>query len=270
MGTGKGAARDALHHGWYFDEVTQRTEMYYKGTLVGYINADGFTLDDGNIVDGVVQAGGYAPLSIAAGSYALLSIAAGDYAAGSIDNADIAAAEVIARTKLATDALSPFEIPLRNWMAEDGAVLGIAEEAGTFFVQDGTNQMYLQGEESNNETEVSVIKTSFTLPYNYVASGLVSLRLTVDVTGAGTLGTCTVDASVREQDNDGAIGSDLVTTSATAVTADSGNKDFVITDSGLVAGDILSIVVTMSIQETASTAIRAIVTKTQMLCDVRG
>ena len=260
MGTGKGAARDALHHGWYFDEVLQRLEMYFLGTLVGYINADGFTLDDGNIVDGVVQAGGYAALSIAAG----------DYAAGSIDNADIAAAAAIARTKLATDALSPFEIPIRNWMAEDGAVLGIAEEAGTFFVQDGTNQMYLQGEESNNETEVSVMKTSFTLPYNYVASGLVKLRLTVDVTGAGTLGTCTVDASVREQDNDGAIGSDLVTTSAIAVTADSGNKDFVITDAGLVAGDILSIVATMSIQETASTAIRGIVTKTQMLCDVRG
>ena len=260
MGTGKGAARDDLHHGWYFDEVIQRLEMYYEGTLVGYINADGFTLDDGNIVDGVVQAGGYAALSIAAG----------DYAAGSIDNADIAAAAAIVRTKLATDALSPFEIPIRNWMAEDGAVLGIAEEAGTFFVQDGTNQMYLQGEESNNETEVSVMKTSLTLPYNYVASGLVSLRLTVDVTGAGTLGTCTVDASVREQDNDGAIGSDLVTTSAIAVTADSGNKDFVITDSGLVAGDILSIVATMSIQETASTAIRGIVTKTQMLCDVRG
>ena len=250
MATGKGAARDALHHGWYFDEVLQRLEMYFLGTLVGYINADGFTLDDGNIVDGVVQAGGFAALSI--------------------DNDDIAAAAVIARTKLATDALSPFEIPIRNWMAEDGAVLGIAAEAGTFYVQDGTNQMYLQGEEAVSETEVSVMKTSFALPYNYVASGLVRLRLAVDVTGSGTLGTCTIDASVREQDNDGAIGSDLVTTSATAVSATSGNKDFVITDAGLVAGDILSIVVTTSIQETAGSAIQAIVTKTQMLCDVRG
>ena len=250
MATGKGAARDALHHGWYFDEVLQRLEMYFLGTLVGYINADGFTLDDGNIVDGVVQAGGFAALSI--------------------DNDDIAAAAVIARTKLATDALSPFEIPIRNWMAEDGAVLGIAAEAGTFYVQDGTNQMYLQGEEAVSETEVSVMKTSFALPYNYVASGLVRLRLAVDVTGSGTLGTCTIDASVREQDNDGAVGSDLVTTSAIAVTATSGNKDFVITDSGFVAGDILSIVVTTSIQEQAASAIRAIVTKTQMLCDVRG
>ena len=250
MGTGKGEARDALHHGWYFDEVLARLEMYYRGALVGYINADGFTLADGNIVDGVVQAGGFAALSI--------------------DNDDIAAGAVIARTKLATDALSPFEIPIRNWMAEDGAALGIAEEAGTFFVQDGSNQMYLQAEEAVSETEVSVMKTSFTLPYNYVSSGLVKLRLTVDVTGAGTLGTCTIDASVREQDNDGAVGSDLVTTSAIAVTATSGNKDFVITDSGFVAGDILSIVVTTSIQEQAASAIRAIVTKTQMLCDVRG
>lgn len=260
MSTGKGAALAADHQGWYFSELRNRLEMYYEGTLVGWLTAAGFTLADGSIVDGVVQAGAYAPLSIEAG----------DYAAGSINNADIDAAAAIVRTKLAVDSLAPFEIPIRNWMAEDGAVLGIAAEAGTFFVQDGTNQMYLQGEVANNETEVSVMKTSFTLPYNYVASGLVKLRLTVDVTGAGTLGTCTIDASVYEQDNDGAIGSDLVTTSAIAITADSGNKDFVITDAGLAAGDILSIVVTASVQETASTAIQAIVTKTQMLCDVRG
>ena len=260
MATGKGAARDANHSGWYFDEVLGRLEFYYLGTLIGHINASGFTLTDGNMTDGVMQAGAYAANSVEAGAYA----------AGSIDNADIATAAVIARSKLATDALSPFEIPIRNWMAEDGAVLGIAAEAGTFFVQDGTNQMYLQGEESVSETEVSVMKTSFTLPYNYQASGLVRLRLVVDVTGSGTLGTCTIDASAFEQDNDGAIGSDLVTTSATAITADSGAKDFVITDAGLVAGDVLSIVVTASVAETAGSAIRALVTKTQMLCDVKG
>lgn len=250
MSTGAGAALADNHYGWYFNELRNRHEMYYNGTLVAYIDDAGFTLADGNIADGVVQAGAYAALSI--------------------DNADISASAAIARTKLATNALSPFEIPIRNWMAEDGAVLGIAEEAGTFYVQDGSNQMYLQGEVANNETEVSVMKTSFTLPYNYVASGLVKLRLAVDVTGAGTLGTCTIDASVYEQDNDGAIGSDLVTTSAIAITATSGNKDFVVTDAGLVAGDILSIVVTASVVETAATAIQAIVTKTQMLCDVKG
>ncbi len=260
MSSGKGAARDANHHGWYFDEVTGRLEMYYLGTLVGHITAAGFSLEDGSITDGVIQAG----------AYAALSIDAGDYAAGSIDTNDIAAAAAIARTQLATDALAVFEIPIRSWMAEDGAVLGIAEEAGTFFVQDGTNQMYLQGEVANNETEASVMKTSFTLPHNYVASGGVKLRLAVDVTGAGTLGTCTIDASAFEQDIDGAVGSELVTTSAIAVTATAANKDFVITDAGLVAGDILSIVVTASIQETASTAIQAIITRTQMLLDVKG
>lgn len=250
MSTGAGAALADNQYGWYFNELRNRHEMYFNGTLVAYINDDGFTLADGNIVAGVAQAGAYAPLSI--------------------DNADIATAAAIVRSKLAVDSLAPFEIAIRNWMAEDGAVLGIAEEAGTFFVQDGTNQMYLQGEVANNETEVSVMKTSFTLPYNYVASGLVKLRLTVDVTGSGTLGTCTIDASVYEQDNDGAIGSDLVTTTAIAITATAANKDFTITDTGLAAGDILSIVATASVQETASTAIQAIVTKTQMLCDVRG
>ena len=138
------------------------------------------------------------------------------------------------------------------------------------FVQDGTNQMYLQAEESVSETEVSVVKTSFTLPENYVDGATLTLRMVVDVTGAGTLGACTVDASVYKQDNDGAVGSDLVATSAIAVTADSGNKDFTITPTGLVSGDVLSIVVTTSIAESGGSAIRALLTKTQMLCDVKG
>ena len=235
----KGGAREADYSGWWYDELRTRMELYFDGTLIAYLDAtNGLTFDKA-----VTMASGVA-------------LTAG---AGAID-----------RAALTEDALAIFDLPIRNWMAEDGAVLGIAAEAGTFFVQDGTNQMYLQAEEAVSETEVSVMKTSFTLPENYVDGEPITLRLVVDVTGAGTLGTCTVDASAYLQDNDGAVGSDLVATSAIAVTAASGAKDFTITPTGLVSGDVLSIVVTTSIAETAATAIRAIVTKTQVLCDVKG
>lgn len=235
----KGGAREANYSGWWYDELRSRMELYFEGTLIAYLDAtNGLTFDK--------------PITMATG--AALTVDTGP----------------IDRAALTEDALAVFDLPIRNWMAEDGAVLGIAEEAGTFFVQDGTNQMYLQAEEANNETEASIMKTSFTLPESYVDGATLTLRLVVDVTGAGTLGTCTVDASVYLQDNDGAVGSDLVTTAAIAVTATSGAKDFTITPTGLVSGDVLSIVVTTSIQETAATAIRALLTKTQMLCDVKG
>ena len=50
----------------------------------------------------------------------------------------------------------------------------------------------------------------------------------------------------------------------------SGVKDVFISPTGLVSGDGLSIKLTTSIAETAATAIRAIVTKTAMLVDVKG
>lgn len=246
--------------GFHFDEVRKRLDVYYAGTRIATYTTAGFSLESGAITDDVIQSGSFAPLSIETA----------DIAALAITNAKISNAANIVRSKFAQEDLAVFEIPIRNWMAEDGAVLGIAEEAGTFFVQDGTNQMYLQGEVANNETEVSVMKTSFMLPHNYVDGQTINIRAAVDVTGAGTLGTCTVDFSAYKQDISGAIGSDLVSTSATAVDATAANADFVVTPTGLVSGDLLSIVCTTSIQETASTAIQAIITRTAMLLDIKG
>ena len=175
----------------------------------------------------------------------------------------------VTRVKLAENALDVFPIPLTSVLAEDGAALGIVEEAGTFFRQIGTNQLYLQGEESISETEASVGWFEVYLPANYVAAGDVKIRAVVDVTGAGTLGTCTIDFEARESDNDGAVGSDICATAATAVTATSGAKDFTITATDLVAGDKLVVKMTTSIAESAGSAIRAIITKLQLLCDVK-
>ena len=262
----KGGAREANFSGWWFDELRTRMELYIEGTRVVYFDAtsNGWTFEDPVTMEETLAVTGASTLTGNVAAAGTLDVTGVTTVSGGV------AAGGIARTALTEDALAVFDLPIRNWMAEDGAVLGIAEEAGTFFVQDGTNQMYLQGEVSNNETEVSVMKTSFTLPENYVDGATINIRAVVDVTGAGTLGTCTVDFSVFKQDNDGAIGSDLVTTSATAVTADSGAKDFVVTPTGIVSGDVLSIKLTTSIQETAATAIQAIITKTQMLLDVKG
>lgn len=151
-------------------------------------------------------------------------------------------------------------------LGADGAALAASETAGDFFRQVGTNQLYIQGEASQNETEVSVGWLEFTLPANYVAGGTITLRAVVDVTGTGTLGTCTVDFEARLSDNDGAVGSDLVTTAATAVSATSGAKDFVVTPTGLVAGNKLVVKVTTSIAESGNVnPIQAIITKLQVI-----
>ena len=150
-----------------------------------------------------------------------------------------------------------------------GATLAATETAGNFHRPVGTNQLWIQGEESLSETEVSVGYLTFTLPENYVSAGTITLRAFVDVQGAGTLGTCTVDFSAYLMTlATGAVGSDLVTTAATAVTATGAAADFTVTPTGLAAGDKLVVKLTTSIAESAGTAIRAVITQLAAIVQV--
>ena len=207
------------------------------------------------------------------------------YAAGSIDNEHLAANSVDSDNYVdgsvdpehnAERALQPFEIPITDVLAEDGAALGIVEEAGTFNRAIGTNQLFLDGELALNETEASVGWFRFTLPHNYVAAGDVTIRAVVGLfEGAGgtaAAGTCTIDFEAREQGSDATVGSDICATAATAISASFGNKDFTVTPTGLVAGDTVVCKMTTSVAETANdvATLNARITKLQVLCDVQG
>lgn len=157
---------------------------------------------------------------------------------------------------------SAFISLMDNIFAADGAALGITDTAGDIYRKLGTNQMWLQGEEAIMETEASVGLGLFVLPENYVSGGTISFSAYTDVQGAGTLGTCTIDFEAFLQSPvDGSVGSDLVTTAASAVTATGAEDSFVVTPTGLVAGDTLFFRVTTSIEETAGMAIRACITR---------
>lgn len=142
-----------------------------------------------------------------------------------------------------------------TFVAADGAALALSETAGDFFRDIGTNQWLIRGEATINETEVSVGFFTFTLPENYVAGGTVTLRAVADIVLAGdaVLTSATIDMEAFKQtDATGAIGSDLVTTAATAVTTTGGAKDFTVTPTGLVAGDKFIVKVTGTVIEEAA------------------
>lgn len=180
----------------------------------------------------------------------------------------------VTRAKLAENALQPFPIPFTDVMGADGAVLAISETAGDFYRDLGTNQLRILGEISNGtvgaDTEVSVGWMRFVLPDRYVDGGDITIRAGVDVIGSGALGTCTIDFSAYKQSGtEGTVGSDLVATAATAISATAGNKDFTVTPTGLVAGDILNIKMTTTVDNTDSTAIQAQISTLSVLCDVK-
>ena len=137
----------------------------------------------------------------------------------------------------------------------DGAALALSETAGDFFRDVGTNQWLVQGEAAINETEASVGLFNFVLPENYVSGGTISLVVSALVTLAGDAAndaTSTIDMTAfKVTKATGAVGSDLVTTAAQTLATAGADYSFVVTPTGLVAGDKLVCKLTTSVVETA-------------------
>jgi hypothetical protein len=204
------------------------------------------------------------------------SITTGDILDGTIANADISASAAIARSKLAEDALQAYGIPISSLMQTTGIALSASETAGNFDVTVATNVIKANGEVTDNETEVSVVQFQFVLPPEYVAAGDVSIRLRSALvkTGSPTDNGSTIDVAVYEQ-ADAAVGSDLSTTTAAGTYAalDTYETDtFVITATGLVAGDILNVVITASVidSEAGAGTIVLNMDPPKVLLDVKG
>lgn len=180
---------------------------------------------------------------------------------------------------LALAELQPFPIPLtdfRVWDALQTVLPGtpatddLALIGGTF----GTATPSLRSEDlktagaTNKRARVLV-----QLPWDYQAGQSVSLRFAAGMITTAADTTATLDCEVYklQNDPDDAIGSDLVTTAATTMNSTTfANIDFALTSSGLSAGDVLDVRITMAISDGAgATAVVGGLTSAKLLCDVR-
>src|SRR5690348_13828113 len=122
----------------------------------------------------------------------------------------------IARAKLATE--SKFIDLEERLKGADGADLALSETAGDFFRNIGTNQWFIDGEATVNETELSEGWFSFVLPDNYVSGGTITLQVSALMVLAGDAvnnAASTIDMEARLVTlATGAVGSDLVSTAA--------------------------------------------------------
>jgi hypothetical protein len=112
------------------------------------------------------------------------------------------------------------------------------------------------------------------LPWCYVDGNTATLRfhagmLTTAADNTATL-DCIVYKNIADLNND-AIGSDLVTIGAQTINSTTfANIDFPLTASGLVAGDVLDVVIQTAVNDAASgTTVIAAITSAHLLCDVR-
>lgn len=209
--------------------------------------AAGTTIQSGG-VSAVVDANGFVTVPAGADVNALLGFGY-RFAAPELGSQDIGA-NGIAGTRLA----------LLDAFCQDGAPLAAAAAAGDFGVTctPGT-VLQLISEVANNNTKTDKALWEFVVPDSYVAGQDLSLIINAEINGAGTPGTKTVDAEVFEQATNGTGTTDICATAAQAIAANAADYTFTITGTNIAPGDVLLVVVTIVLQETAATALTAVI-----------
>lgn len=193
-----------------------------------------------------------------------------------ITNALILSNAAIGRTKLAQDTFQPYGVDLttlRVWddlaslLPGTAATDDLAIIEGTF----GTDHPMVQSSDAASTSVTQYARFLFTLPPEYDAGQSIRLRIrgamqTVSDTSAS------LDVEAYAHDGDGAVGSDLCTTSAEDMnSATHADYDFDITPTGLAAGDQLDIRISIAITDSATgSGVVAELTRLQMQLDIRG
>jgi hypothetical protein len=110
------------------------------------------------------------------------------------------------------------------------------------------------------------------LPECYEAGETVTLSLSAGMVTTVASSSCTVDVECYKIDKITGIGSDLCTTSATTINSlVFAAKAFTITPSGLTAGDVLDVRLTIAVNDAATvTAVTPTIAAIDLLCDIRG
>ncbi len=181
---------------------------------------------------------------------------------------------------LAEAELQPFPIPLTSFRVFDNmaALLptaGATDDLGLVEGTHGTNTPSLQTEDhkDNQAATENKARVLVQLPWEYIDGNTVKLRFKAGMITTVASAAATLDCLVykNQNDPDDAIGSDLCTTDATTINSTTfGDIDFTITGTGLVAGDILDVLITTSVNDTGTgTAVIAGITSAKLRCDVR-
>lgn len=199
------------------------------------------------------------------------------YKNGSIANAAISSGAAIDRSKLAQDADGVYIIPFTGMRVQDnlstllpaiasGSDLGLID--GTF----GTDAAVLQTSDAKATTVTQYARFLFGLPVEYDDGASITVRVRAGMETTISDGTATVDVECFKQDRDGAVGADLCATAAQSCnTLANSDLSFIITPTGVAAGEVLDIRLAVAITDAATaTAVIGEITEAAMLLDVRG
>jgi len=210
-------------------------------------NSDDYTLTIVNASHGQATTLTIPDIGQATGNLVLLKAA--QTTAGELKRADL------------TAETTTYRVPLSDLRSTDTAMglLGAAAgtPAGAFGItvgSHGTASPLVVSEAANGAAITNTTRFAFVLPAEYVAASNVTLRVHAKITATATA-SATLDAQVYESDGEAGISADLCATAAIDINGgtDWADRDFTITGTNLVAGDLLDIELTGAADDTGGT-----------------
>lgn len=137
----------------------------------------------------------------------------------------------------------------------------------------GTDAPTIQTSDAKNTTVTQKARGIIIVPDNYIAGEDLDIIAIAGMKTTIASASATIDFSAYEvNDADATVGSDLVTTGATTINSTTAAaKTFEIDESGLTAGDMLDVLITIAITDVATaTAVIGRIIKLYLACDCRG
>lgn len=136
----------------------------------------------------------------------------------------------------------------------------------------GTAAPVLQGVDFGGASTDECAGFIFPLPLEYVAGESIVLRITAGMLTTVSDGTATVDVNAWQDDGDGTVSSDACATAAQSINSLTlANKDFVITPTGVAAGDLLNFKIAFGGSDSGNAGVMIpTITKLAVLLDIRG
>ena len=182
-----------------------------------------------------------------------------------------------ARSELAQDAAAVFPVPLvnlRTWDALGTNLPGTPANddlglvGGTF----ASATPKISTGDLKNTTTTRYGRFQFQIPAEYDAGETLTLRLNAGMETTVASTSATLDVECYKSDRAAGLGSDLCATAAQAMNSlVFANKDFQITPTGLSAGDVLDVRLTVTVTDSATaTAVTASIGAIEFLVDIKG
>jgi hypothetical protein len=204
-------------------------------------------------------------------------IAQSNINAGSIKNHHCSAAMALERAKLAQRVLGADSRPLsdcRTWDARGTNLptAGASDDLGYVTGTLGTHLPNIQtGDLKNAGATTRYAGIVIPVPEDYETGETLTLRLTAGMMTTVASASATIDAQVYLSTADGLVGADICATAAQSINSlTAADKDFSITETGIVAGDMLDVRIAIAVNDSATvTAVIGRLVAIKLLADRR-